>query len=91
MGTGWSVPREARECGSSAKAPQPGSTAARYVPPHVQALDLEANIKLPVAIEICDLNGDDLNALAKKTCILITTVGPYGLYGEHVSALGPAS
>lgn len=42
-------------------------------------------LTLPTAIEICDLNGDDLSALAKKTFILITTVGPYGLYGEHVS------
>lgn len=41
------------------------------------------------AIEICDLNGDDLNALAKKTFILITTVGPYGMYGEHVSPFFP--
>lgn len=35
-------------------------------------------------IEICDLNDQDLSVLAKKTCILITTVGPYGLYGEYV-------
>ncbi|KAJ0107590.1 saccharopine dehydrogenase [Diaporthe amygdali] len=34
-------------------------------------------------LEICSLNGDDLGALAKKTFILITTVGPYGQYGEH--------
>lgn len=36
-------------------------------------------------IEICELNDEDLSALAKKTFILITTVGPYGLYGEHAS------
>jgi len=24
-----------------------------------------------------------LNALAKKTRLIISTVGPYGLYGEH--------
>ncbi|CAN8096767.1 unnamed protein product [Discula destructiva] len=34
-------------------------------------------------IEICELNDEHLDALAKKTFILITTVGPYGLYGEH--------
>lgn len=37
-------------------------------------------------IEICELNDEQLVALAKKTFVLITTVGPYGLYGEHVSA-----
>lgn len=35
-------------------------------------------------IETCELNDEQLSALAKKTFILITTVGPYGLYGEHV-------
>lgn len=35
------------------------------------------------AIEISDLNDGDLAALAKKTFILITTVGPYGRHGEH--------
>ncbi|KAF3010182.1 hypothetical protein E8E14_009172 [Neopestalotiopsis sp. 37M] len=34
-------------------------------------------------IEICSLNDDDLLALAKKTFVLITTVGPYAQYGEH--------
>jgi short subunit dehydrogenase-like uncharacterized protein len=29
------------------------------------------------------LSDTDLSALAKKTKILITTVGPYALYGEH--------
>lgn len=33
------------------------------------------------------MNGDDLSALAKKTFVLITTVGPYGQHGEHVSGL----
>lgn len=40
-----------------------------------------------VEIETCGLNGDDLGALAKKTFVLITTVGPYAQYGEHVSEL----
>ncbi|KAG8165503.1 hypothetical protein KVR01_004055 [Diaporthe batatas] len=35
------------------------------------------------AIEISNLNDGDLAALAKKTFILITTVGPYGRHGEH--------
>lgn len=30
----------------------------------------------------------DLSTLAKKTFVLITTVGPYGQHGEHVSAIG---
>ena len=34
-------------------------------------------------IEICNLTDSDLAALAKKTFILITTVGPYGKLGEH--------
>jgi len=34
-------------------------------------------------IEICNLTDHDLAALAKKTFILITTVGPYGRLGEH--------
>ncbi|ORY69591.1 Saccharopine dehydrogenase-domain-containing protein [Pseudomassariella vexata] len=34
-------------------------------------------------IEICNLNDADLLALAKKTFVLITTVGPYACYGEH--------
>jgi short subunit dehydrogenase-like uncharacterized protein len=34
-------------------------------------------------VEICTLDGNDLSALAKKTYILVTTVGPYGQYGEH--------
>ncbi|AEO68830.1 uncharacterized protein THITE_2118548 [Thermothielavioides terrestris NRRL 8126] len=34
-------------------------------------------------IEICSLTDADLAALAKKTFVLITTVGPYGKLGEH--------
>ena len=34
-------------------------------------------------IEICELNDSDLSTLSKKTKILISTVGPYALYGEH--------
>ncbi|KAH8653693.1 saccharopine dehydrogenase [Xylariales sp. PMI_506] len=34
-------------------------------------------------IEVVGLNDEDLLALAKKTYILITTVGPYAKYGEH--------
>ena len=36
-----------------------------------------------VAIEVCELNDADLNDLAKKTRVFISTVGPYALYGEH--------
>ncbi|KAF2456371.1 hypothetical protein BDY21DRAFT_364583 [Lineolata rhizophorae] len=34
-------------------------------------------------IEIAELNDTDLDALAKKTRVLLTTVGPYHKYGEH--------
>jgi short subunit dehydrogenase-like uncharacterized protein len=36
-----------------------------------------------LAIEICNLNTEALTALAKKTTVLIATVGPYCLHGEH--------
>lgn len=39
--------------------------------------------RIQPVIEVCNLNGDDLLALAKKTYVLITTVGPYAQYGEH--------
>ena len=42
-----------------------------------------ARLLTQAAIEICNLNADDLEALAKKTFILMTTVGPYGAYGEY--------
>ncbi len=35
-------------------------------------------------IEIVALNDADLAILARKTFLLISTVGPYGFYGEHV-------
>ena len=34
------------------------------------------------SIEICNLGDTELSALAKKTFVLITTVGPYAKYGE---------
>ena len=34
------------------------------------------------AIEICNVDNDELAQLAKKTFVLISIVGPYGLYGE---------
>ncbi|KAI1171357.1 hypothetical protein F4777DRAFT_591271 [Nemania sp. FL0916] len=37
----------------------------------------------PPGVEVCDLNDADLASLAKKTFVLITTVGPYAKYGEH--------
>ncbi|KUJ11573.1 uncharacterized protein LY89DRAFT_654225 [Mollisia scopiformis] len=39
--------------------------------------------RLQPDIEVVALTEEDLNTLAKKTFILITTVGPYGLYGEY--------
>lgn len=39
----------------------------------------------PSAIELADVNSEEsLKALAEKTYILITTVGPYCIYGEKV-------
>ncbi|TLS24441.1 hypothetical protein PpBr36_09026 [Pyricularia pennisetigena] len=35
------------------------------------------------ATEVCNLNDQDLASLAKKTFVLIATVGPYSLHGEH--------
>ncbi|KAI8625223.1 hypothetical protein F5Y19DRAFT_467186 [Xylariaceae sp. FL1651] len=37
----------------------------------------------PPKIEICSLSDSDLATLAKKTFILITTVGPYAKFGEY--------
>ncbi|CAP68754.1 uncharacterized protein PODANS_7_7230 [Podospora anserina S mat+] len=39
--------------------------------------------RAPPSIETCSLNDTDLSSLAKKTFILITTVGPYSAHGEH--------
>lgn len=44
-----------------------------------------ANRKLP-GVEICELQPGQLDALAKKTKLLITTVGPFMHYGEPVLA-----
>ncbi|KAJ8129075.1 hypothetical protein O1611_g4554 [Lasiodiplodia mahajangana] len=37
----------------------------------------------PPHVEVCSLNDTDLAALAKKTFVLIATVGPYAKYGEY--------
>lgn len=34
-------------------------------------------------IEVCNLDDSELKQLAKKTAVLLTTIGPYGRYGEH--------
>ena len=39
--------------------------------------------RLRKAIEICELSDADLSALAKKTKVLISTVGPYAIYKEQ--------
>lgn len=38
--------------------------------------------RLQPSIEICSVNEGELAQLAKKTYVLISTVGPYGTYGE---------
>uniref|UniRef100_A0A093UYJ1 Putative trans-acting enoyl reductase n=1 Tax=Talaromyces marneffei PM1 TaxID=1077442 RepID=A0A093UYJ1_TALMA len=40
-------------------------------------------LTLTEAIEICNLNNEEVSELAKKTFCLITTVGPYALHGEY--------
>ncbi|KAJ8120730.1 hypothetical protein ONZ43_g2636 [Nemania bipapillata] len=37
----------------------------------------------PPQVEVCSLNDADLAVLAKKTFVLIATVGPYARYGEY--------
>ncbi|EXJ80364.1 hypothetical protein A1O1_08508 [Capronia coronata CBS 617.96] len=34
-------------------------------------------------IEVCQLNGEEVSVLARKTFCLIAVVGPYARYGEH--------
>ncbi|KAK0623181.1 Saccharopine dehydrogenase-domain-containing protein [Immersiella caudata] len=36
----------------------------------------------PPSVEVCALTDNDLSALARKTFVLITTVGPYARHGE---------
>ena len=56
---------------------QPGATDL----PHVQ--QRHSILTVLTGIEIAFLNDEDLDALAKKTKVLIATVGPYTRYGEH--------
>lgn len=49
-----------------------------------QDLNKINNDRVPAAIEVADLNKQDLHALAQKTKVLINTVGPYSRYGEPV-------
>jgi short subunit dehydrogenase-like uncharacterized protein len=36
-----------------------------------------------LAVEICSLDDVEVTALAKKTSLVIATIGPYCLYGEY--------
>lgn len=58
----------------------PPLTWTPFVPDELTNLD----------IETCELNDDDLGALAKKAFVLLTVVGPYGQHGEHASVLSPS-
>lgn len=49
----------------------------------VQELNTLHPDRVQPSIEVCNLSDEDLTALAKKTFILITSVGPYHKYGEH--------
>ncbi|KAK3902065.1 Saccharopine dehydrogenase-like oxidoreductase [Staphylotrichum tortipilum] len=42
--------------------------------------------RIPPSIELGTLTASSLSALAQKTFILLTTVGPYGALGEHAFA-----
>lgn len=46
------------------------------------ASSIKPNFDAQIAIEICNLDDAEMGDLARKTTILITTVGPYSLYGE---------
>ncbi|KAI1334161.1 sporulation protein RMD1 [Xylariaceae sp. FL0016] len=48
----------------------------------VQTCNSISSDRTAPAVEICSLNDVDLAALAKKTFVLIATVGPYSQYGE---------
>ncbi|RDW59510.1 hypothetical protein BP6252_12597 [Coleophoma cylindrospora] len=39
--------------------------------------------RIQPAIETCNLDDAELSALASKTRVLLSSVGPYALYGEH--------
>ena len=54
------------------------------VPPgrtHTQVV-LHVRLTYNKEIEVCNVNDEELGMLARKTFCLITTVGPYALYGE---------
>jgi short subunit dehydrogenase-like uncharacterized protein len=36
-----------------------------------------------IAIEVCNLDDAELGDLARKTTVLISTVGPFSIYGEY--------
>ncbi|KAK0099496.1 hypothetical protein ONS95_000227 [Cadophora gregata] len=59
-----------------------GRSATKLEAVAAECKTLNPNRSQP-AIEICKLEDANLSALAKKTKVLIATVGPYGLYGEH--------
>lgn len=60
---------------------RPQSRSAGYVKPNCSQYS-KTNLKLTKEIELCNLNYDEVAALAKKTFCLITAVGPYALHGE---------
>ena len=45
---------------------------------------LRCNADGYLAVELAQLEKEDLHALARKTRLIVTTVGPYALYGEVV-------
>ena len=45
---------------------------------------LKSPDRVAPAIETCSLDPSDLDALAKKTTVVVNAVGPYVLYGEPV-------
>ncbi|KAG0647549.1 trans-acting enoyl reductase [Hyphodiscus hymeniophilus] len=59
------------------------SNSDRIQPYHSRANAIVTSELTLTAIEICELNDKDLTSLAKKTNVLINTIGPYSLYGEY--------
>lgn len=44
---------------------------------------LSSELTVSKEIEVCNVNGEELGVLARKTFCLITALGPYARYGEH--------
>lgn len=83
MGCGRSQSQEACRCRRGVEVTQPQPQPTRYgVTPIIFNKKNDIADAPLLAIEIAELNEEDLDSLAKKTQLLITSVGPYMFYGE---------